>query len=304
MATLSGVCRDKTGALVEKFVRANREDTGEIVGSAYSNPTTGAFSITTPLTGKHTLLMYDSAGDPTYAYGQLLIPMEGTNGGTTFSDAYGNTVTPTNCTTIDTTTHFGRSVASFNGSSSILTVADAAGVRIGTGDFTIDGWFYLNAYPASGGYFAIASKYLSANSRWVLYLGNNPTSDSGLRFAFGNGSTFVNAGHANQTATLSSLGIALSTWYYYKVVRKNGTVTVQLGASVLPKTLSSNSYDLSYATAPVVIGAQNGGVFFNGLQQGFRQALFARDTSVPTEPHRGAFTCVEKTEVYSGVVSV
>lgn len=304
MPTLSGICRNKTGALVEKFVRAVREDTGALVGQAYSDPVTGAFSIMTPVSGKHTLFMYDSAGDPLYEYGQLLIPMEGANGGTTFTDSYGNTVTPTNCTTIDTTTHFGHSVASFNGSSSILTVADAAGVRLGTGDATIEGWFYLNSYPASGGYFFVASKYLSANSRWGLYLGNNVVGDSGLKFVFGNGTTLVNAGHADQTATLSALGIALSTWHYYKMVRSGGGVTVQLNSNVLAKTLTGNTYDLSYAGAPIVIGANNGASFFSGLQQGFRQTKFARDASVPTGPHRGAFTCTEKAEIYSGVSSV
>jgi hypothetical protein len=273
MAVVAGVVRDSSGALASKIVRLYRRDTGVMLAQQVSNPTTGAYSFTTAFTGEVFVLAHDSSNDPLYSYVQLLLNMETTAGGTTYTDEKGHSVTNTAVVGAASPAHFGGPVALFNGTSSTLSIADSSDTRIGTGDFVIDGWFNMSSYPASGSYYGIAAKYLSANSRWLIYVGNNATLDSGLKFVFGNGTTLVNVGHADQTATLSSLGVTTGTEHYYKASRIGGVVTLELNGTTLAKTASSNSYDMSYATAPLTIGSSNGGGFFAGTMSGFRQTV-------------------------------
>lgn len=76
---------------------------------------------------------------------QLLLHMEGSNGGTTFTDSSQNafTVTPTSATTSTTQAKFGSTSGYFgSATSSRLSIADNTLLRAGSG-FTIDCWAYL-----------------------------------------------------------------------------------------------------------------------------------------------------------------
>ena len=61
--TLSGSVEDAAGASAARLVRAYREDTGALAGSATSNGATGLYSIDTPHTGAHTLVFYPAGAD-------------------------------------------------------------------------------------------------------------------------------------------------------------------------------------------------------------------------------------------------
>lgn len=58
---LSGTVSDDTGALCARTVRAYRRIDGMLVGSAVSDTTTGAYTITTSTTDAHTLIVLDDA---------------------------------------------------------------------------------------------------------------------------------------------------------------------------------------------------------------------------------------------------
>ena len=83
-----------------------------------------------------------TGGDPYYSAVSLLLPMDGTNGSTTFTDSGPNalTVTPTSATISTTQSKYGAS-GYFNGTSAYLTAASSA-ITLGTSDFTIEFWVY------------------------------------------------------------------------------------------------------------------------------------------------------------------
>lgn len=60
---LSGSVEDAAGASAARLVRAYREDTGAYVGGVISDATTGAYTISTPYSGAHTVVAYPVTGD-------------------------------------------------------------------------------------------------------------------------------------------------------------------------------------------------------------------------------------------------
>lgn len=62
-AVLAGLVRDASNAPAARLIRALREDTGALVGSATSDAATGAYSIGTQYAGAHTLIAYPAAGE-------------------------------------------------------------------------------------------------------------------------------------------------------------------------------------------------------------------------------------------------
>lgn len=87
-----------------------------------------------------------SSCDPNYNNVSLLLPMNGTNGSTTFTDysPTPKTVTPSGGAQI-TTANFKWNGSSgfFDGGGDYLTVNGASAFDFGTGDFTVELWSYL-----------------------------------------------------------------------------------------------------------------------------------------------------------------
>lgn len=74
--------------------------------------------------------------------------MDGLNGGTTFTDSspLAKSITANgNVQTSTTQSKFGNASALFDGNGDYLTIADSPDWNFGSGDFTIDFWFYLAA---------------------------------------------------------------------------------------------------------------------------------------------------------------
>lgn len=268
MPTLSGTVKDVGGAFVARRVRVYRRDNGAYVGTDISNPTTGAWSIATADYSEHFAIEHDGTAqsfDPNWDKVGFACRFNGSNGSTTFVDEKGNTITANGNAQISTAQSiFDGSSLLLDGSGDYCSVADAAGIQLGAGDFSIRLRFRMEEYPASGAAFVLASKYLSSNSRWILYLGNNVSFDSGIKFAIGNGTTVINVGSLDQTAALASLGITKSAWHEVEVSRFGGSIKLYFNGVAQGKTASGNTYDGSYPTAPMQIGAQSGSIFFNG----------------------------------------
>lgn len=73
----------------------------------------------------------------------LQLSMDGTNGGSTFTDAAGHSVTVGGTVTNSTTqVKYGTTSAYFAAGSNTLTSASDSATTFGTGDFTIEFWFY------------------------------------------------------------------------------------------------------------------------------------------------------------------
>lgn len=161
---------------------------------------------------------------------------------------------------------WGGSSAKFDGTGDWLTVPDNPMQRLGSGDFTIDGWFYLSA---TGVAYGIISKGTSTTG-WSV----NVTSGNKLQFSY--------------TSSNLTGGTSLSsgTWYYFAVVRSGtatGNLKIYLNGSA-DATSSGAVTDNFNQTSTLYIGAdRTGGSALNGYIDDLRVTNgYARTISTPS----------------------
>jgi len=153
----------------------------------------------------------------------------------------------------------------FDGTGDWLTAIDGPQLQLGTGDFTIDGWFYLSA---TGAIYGMVSKG-TATTGWSV----NVTVLNKLQFSY-------TASNLTGATTLSA-----STWYYFAVVRSgsatgnlklylNGTADATSGGAV---TDNFNQTSILYVGADRI-----GGSALNGYLQDVRITKLARTITTPT----------------------
>lgn len=132
--------------------------------------------------------------------------LNGTNAGIFDNAAKNDLETVGNSQVSTSVTKFGTGSMSFDGTGDWLIAPNSPNLQLGTGNFTIEGWVYLNAVGAARGF---VSKGTSTTG-WSL--GTNSSNQ-------------VVFGYASSTIT-SSGTLAVSTWYFVTVVRE-GTGTNQ-----------------------------------------------------------------------------
>jgi len=167
------------------------------------------------------------------------------------------------------TAQFPPTSMKFDGTGDWLTAIDNPQLQLGTGDFTIEGWFYLTA---NGTAYGIVSKG-AASTGWSV----NVTSGNRIQFSYT---------AANLTGATTTL--AASTWYYFAVVRSgsatgnlkiyiNGALEVTSGGAV---TDNFNQTNILYVGA-----SRTGTTPLNGYLQDIRITTAARTiTASPTAP--------------------
>jgi hypothetical protein len=161
----------------------------------------------------------------------LLMNMNGSNGSTAFTDSsdYARTVTAEGSAQLTTSVKkYGTASAYFDGNGGYLSVPSNSELDLGTGDFTIECWVYLEQNVV--GYPNIVSRGFPpsfSTQQWVLALspGNIP------QFNVSNGSTWL--GSSSSTTSLD-----LNQWYHIALVRSAGTMYWYINGSLT----SSQSY--------------------------------------------------------------
>jgi hypothetical protein len=191
----------------------------------------------------------------------------------------GFTVTPVNNTRVTPFSPFAPSAAYdpavnggsgyFDGTGDYLSIADAAGLRFGTGNFTIQCWIYRNA---AGAVHSIAAKG-GASTGWVFQV----HSDNKLRFT-------------HTTTNIDSTGtIPASAWTHVAVVREGtGTNQVKLYINGVNDGQGTVSTDFNQ-TEQLNIGADRGNSnVMNGYIAGWKYVVGTAETiTVPTAPPTG-----------------
>jgi hypothetical protein len=155
---------------------------------------------------------------------------------------------------------------SFDGTGDNLTTIDKPELRIGTGDFTIEGWVYLNA---TGVAYGLVSKG-TATTGWSV----NVTSGNKLQFSY------------TATQLTGATSLASGTWYYFAVVRSgtaSGNLRVILDGAT-DATSAGAVNDNFNQTNVLYVGADRvAGAVLNGYLQDVRITNgYARTTSTPT----------------------
>lgn len=181
-------------------------------------------------------------GDPNFANVTLLLHMDGSNGGTTFTDSSGNcTIAANNTTTSTSVKKFGTASAYFSATSSYLYVSSATtGVAdFGTDDFTVE----MFVYRTTTGRDIFFDTRQSAQSTGYLLIAT-PSSGNNLQIDI-DGTTY------NSTAT-----IATNQWVHIAASRENGTVRGFIDGTLVSTNSDSTSItDGTNGTYPPLIGA-------------------------------------------------
>ena len=164
------------------------------------------------------------ATDPNFENVTLLLHGDGTNGGqnNTFVDGSTNnfTITRNGNTTQGTFSPYGDNWSNyFDGTGDYLTAPAGSSFAYGTGDFTVEGWFYATAEPVQYGS-TLFSQTASGNNYFYLALGddtaNNPPARK-IKFTF-----------ASTNVLSGSTTYNLHSWNHFALVRSSGSATVYL----------------------------------------------------------------------------
>ena len=173
------------------------------------------------------------------------------------SSTYTQGVTGVNSPTSSTLAPYSYTVGNagsilFNGSSQYLSISSSTAFNMGTNSFTVEGWIYLTAYPASvtnGGLFGTVN---GSTSGYYLNPGQNINS---LRIT----SNASGAWQDDITVTANN-GVPLNTWTHLAMVRNGDSLVLyKNGVSVASRTgVSSWNYS-STATNSGYVGYSNDG---------------------------------------------
>jgi hypothetical protein len=165
----------------------------------------------------------------------------------------------------------------FDGTTDYLTLADSDLWDL-PGDFTIDGWMYINAANAGG--FVSIGRYDNPQNGIDIYISQT----TGLLIFYSNGAAIITGQY-----------IRPRTWYHIALVRSGTTVTMYVnGKRSGPTATSSVSYT-GVSGFGVGIGVEfGGGANIGAVTAAYianpriikGQALYTANTSIPTEPPR------------------
>lgn len=213
------------------------------------------------------------SGDPYYSAVSLLLPMDGSNGSTTFTDSGPNaiTLTATGSPQISTTlSKYGGASASFPTNQSYLTAPSSTLWAFGTGDFTIEFWIYIAANQNSQGIIGNRPNSAVSTAWQILFHTTNN------RIEFHTGAAIV---------LQSSSTVSLNTWTHVAFCRSSGTLRVFLNGVQAGSVTNSNDYStvsaLNISRDLNTYASSNGIV---GNLDDLRISKFARYTTSFTPP--------------------
>jgi len=209
----------------------------------------------------------------------LLLHFDGTDGSTTFTDSSSNnlTMTVTGNPAISTSqSKFGGSGA-FDGASFLSTPATPA-LDIGTGDFTIEAWVFLNVLPTTDD--------LVTWWPWmVVYERGSPSASDGWQFQIGQTKLMFSNGSGYEVCS-GDHGMAPNQWYHVCVTRSGNTFRVFVdGVQVGTR---DDSLAL-YGGTTYYIGCETGeGAYLDGYIDDLRvvkgAAAYTANFTPPTAP--------------------
>jgi Concanavalin A-like lectin/glucanases superfamily len=214
----------------------------------------------------------------------LLTCMSGT--GVTFADLSTNNFTITangnaTMTGVATTPPSAAPYAGYFNGSAKLTVPAGTAFAYGTGDFTVEGWFYATTNLPAYGATLFAQTVSGTNYFWCL-LGDgqfSPAQKVTFTFATSGGGTGVVSGATTYTQ---------NTWNHFAIVRSSGSVTVYLNG--VGGTPVACAQDFTNTTYVPTIGqyTHSTGNAFTGYLSNFRivkgTAVYTSNFAPPSAP--------------------
>ena len=219
--------------------------------------------------------------DPYFNLTTLLLHGNGTNGAqnNTFLDSSSNnfSITRNGNTTQGSFTPFSQTGWSNffpnSANDSIGVTSTNAAFALGTGDFTIEGWFYLNNPTYAQGFFHINTAVNATANGYAAGI-----TAAGLLQYYYNG-TFIN----------TNVTLASNTWYHIALVRSSGTLRIYVNG-IVPSTGGSVSDTQNLGNSLCYVGLFYGttGFCMTGYASNFRvvkgTAVYTTNFTPPTAP--------------------
>jgi hypothetical protein len=169
---------------------------------------------------------------------------------------------------------FGGSSMAFDGTGDYLIFPSAQTQNFvyGTGNFTIEFWFYMSALAGSGNYYVLYDGRPSSTSGAYVNLAiNNATPES----------------YVNGATVISGSALSANTWYHFAYARSGSSTKMFINGSQVGSTYTDTTNYINGANRPVIgtngfsIGSSN----FNGYIDDLRITKgLARYTTTFTPP--------------------
>ena len=156
-----------------------------------------------------------------------------------------------------------------------VTISSSDGFNFGTGDFTIEGWYYLTQFNNHFLYDQYASGSSGAGNNQIYV---NSGEGGRIRVYYNGSSKFTTTG-----------GFSLNTWTHLAVVRSSGTITVYFNGTA---DATTQSYSGQYGkTGDLYIGDQHTGgggapqMYVDDLRVTKGVARYTSNFTAPTTAH-------------------
>jgi hypothetical protein len=161
----------------------------------------------------------------------------------------------------------------FNGTNAVATIADAAALRPGTGDFTVEFWMKTDS-SGTDTYSRLFSK------------GNYSTSGN-FQLEYSNGNDFLLHIDSGMQSYTSPVTVSSNTWYYIAVSRVSGTVYFYVNGQRIGSGQTQNGSINN--TAVFYVGGSGDTTFYRGSITNFRYVVgtglySSTSFTVPTAP--------------------
>jgi hypothetical protein len=200
--------------------------------------------------------------------------------GTTISNLASSSLPGTMSNITYTNPYFG-----YDGSSSTVSVADAAALEPGAGDFTLEAWVYYSAFAGSSR--IIVAKTDGGNSADWAY---------GIRTS-SVGATYLEVGNGSTSLTSPTYTVSTGQWYQVVGVWTNVAAnSIALYVNGVSQGSNSHSFaSVKNTTSPLYLGSFNNGQFsqwFNGrmgIVRYYSAALTAAEVLQNYNADRGTY---------------
>jgi len=226
-------------------------------GISYGTPAAWVTGTTTFIPG--------TLPDPYFSSVSLLLHMDGSSGSTTFTDSSINafTVTAYGDAKISTAqSRFGGSSALFDGNGDYLDLSSNAAFNYGTGDFTVEFWYWSNTAPSATPFRRILAHPSSTNDVNTFQIWHAGTTDGGSVI------DSVGLGLPDGTGTVCSVQAAVSdsAWHHIAFARQSGISRAFLDGVLKQSAADTTNYSRG-GTEGIRIGSRGdlaANTFVNG----------------------------------------
>jgi hypothetical protein len=197
--------------------------------------------------------------------------MDGTNASTNFVDSGPSALTVTAAANAQISTSqskFGAASGYFDGTGDSLTIPANSVFALGTGNYTIEGWFY--------------SLTSGTSLRGMIDFRTAATGTNGLMLRENNGGFLVYLNNATILSTTT--GRVANQWQHVALVRNGTTVTLYVDGVLQTSVTSSTNLTDNVMRISGFVDTQSSVYTYNGFMDEIRITKYARYTAAFTPP--------------------